>query len=154
MKFYVDTSVWGGHEDEEFEEWTIPFFAQARAGKFTIVLSDLTLRELTGAPERVRQLTDTIPDPFLETVTVSPEAEKLAKHYVAEGVLTPKFESDATHIALATILKVDSLVSWNFKHMVNFFRIRQYNSINLKYGYQTIDIRTPKEIIYEDPDRK
>ena len=154
MKFYVDTSVWGGHEDEEFEEWTIPFFTQARTGQFIIVLSDLTLRELAGAPERVRQLTDTIPDPFLETVTVTTEAEQLAKHYIAEGILTQKFESDATHIALATILKVDSLVSWNFKHMVNFFRIRQYNSINLKYGYQTIDIRTPKEIVYEDPGKK
>ena len=154
MKFYVDTSVWGGHEDEEFEEWTIPFFTQARTGQFIIVLSDLTLRELAGAPEKVRQLTDTIPDPFLEIVTVTTEAEQLAKHYIAEGVLTPKFESDATHIALATILKVDSLVSWNFKHMVNFFRIRQYNSINLKYDYQTIDIRTPKEIIYEDPSKK
>jgi hypothetical protein len=28
-------------------------------------------------------------------------------------------------------------------HMVNFFRIRQYNAINLKYGFSTIDIRTP-----------
>ena len=26
MKFYVDTSVWGGHDNDEFEEWTIPFF--------------------------------------------------------------------------------------------------------------------------------
>ena len=65
MKFYVDTSVWRGHEDEEFEEWTIPFFEQARAGKFTIVLSDLTLRELAPAPERIRLLTETIPDTFL-----------------------------------------------------------------------------------------
>lgn len=148
MKFYVDTSVWGGHEDEEFEEWTKPFFEQARQGRFSIVLTDLTLRELMAAPERVRTLTETIPEPFLELVTLSEEAEVLAAHYIEEGVLTPKFESDAQHIAMATILKVDSLVSWNFKHMVNFFRIRQYNSINLKFGYQTIDIRTPKEIVY------
>jgi hypothetical protein len=152
MKFYVDTSVWGGHEDEEFEEWTIPFFEQAREGKFAIVLSDLTLRELALAPERVRQLTETIPDPFLELVTLSLEAEQLAKHYITEGVLTPKFESDAQHIAMSTILKVDSLLSWNFKHMVNFFRIRQYNSINLKFGYQTIDIRTLKEVMYANED--
>ena len=152
MKFYVDTSVWGGHEDEEFEEWTIPFFEQARSGKFTIVLSDLTLRELIAAPERVRQLTATIPDPFLELITLTNEAEQLAKHYITEGVLTPKFESDAQHIAMSTILKVDSLISWNFKHMVNFFRIKQYNSINLKFGYQTIDIRTPKEVIYASED--
>ena len=32
--------------------------------------------------------------------------------------------------------------------MVKFFRIKQYNLINLKFGYQTIDIRTPKEVIY------
>ena len=144
MKFYVDTSVWGGHEDEEFEEWTVPFFEQARQGKFTI--------ELTPAPERVRNLTETIPEQFLELTSLTEEAEMLAGHYISEGVLTPKFRSDAQHIAMATILKVDSLVSWNFKHMVNFFRIRQYNSINLKFGYQTIDIRTPKEVIYGNED--
>jgi hypothetical protein len=154
MKFYVDTSVWGGHEDEEFEEWTVPFFEQARQGIFTIVLTDLTLRELTSAPERVRKLTQTIPDPFLELTTLTGEAEILTGHYINEGILTPKFESDAQHIAMATILKVDSLVSWNFKHMVNFFRIRQYNSINLKFGYQTIDIRTRKEVIYGNEDEK
>jgi hypothetical protein len=37
MKVYVDTSVWGGPEDKEFEQWTIPFFEQARQGKFSIV---------------------------------------------------------------------------------------------------------------------
>jgi hypothetical protein len=152
MKFYVDTSVWGGHEDDEFEEWTIPFFEQARTGKFTIVLSDLTLRELVPAPERVQLLTDTIPEPFLELITLTEEAELLAGPYISEGVLTPKYQSDAQHIAMATILKVHSLVSWNFKHMVNFFRIKQYNSINLKFGYQTIDIRTPKEVIYAGED--
>ncbi len=149
MKFYVDTSVWGGHEDEEFEEWTVPFFGQARLGKFTIVLSDLTLRELANAPEQIKFLTATIPDEFLELTTLTEEAEILAGHYINEGILTSKFESDAQHIAMSTILKVDSLIRWNFKHMVNFFRIKKYNSINLKFGYQTIDIRTPKEVIYE-----
>ena len=112
----------------------------------------MTLRELIQAPERVRNLTDTIPDEFLELTSLTEEAEILAGHYISEGILTPKFESDAQHIAMATILKVDSLVSWNFKHMVNFFRIKQYNSINLKFGYQTIDIRTPKEVIYGNED--
>jgi hypothetical protein len=102
MKFYVDTSVWGGHEDEEFEEWTVPFFEQARKGIFTIILTDLTLRELTSAPERVRKLTQTIPDPFLELTSLTGEAEILAGYYINEGFLTPKFESDAQHIAMAT----------------------------------------------------
>lgn len=92
MKFYVDTSVWCGHEDDEFEEWTVPFFEQARQGKFSIVLTDLTLRELMQAPERVRKLTETIPDQFLELTTLTEEAELLAGHYINEGVLTPKLK--------------------------------------------------------------
>ena len=150
MKFYVDTSVWGGHEDEEFKQWTVPFFEDAKKGKFVIVLSDVTLRELLQAPLQVRSLAESIPDGFLELVSLTEEHEILAHHYIEEAALTEKYESDAQHIAIATILKVDSLVSWNFKHMVNFFRIKQYNSINLKFGYSTIDIRSPKEITYDN----
>jgi hypothetical protein len=146
MKFYIDTSVWGGYADKEFSEWTIPFFEQAIEGRFTIVLSDVTIGELQKAPDAIRELPSIIPSDYLELVTITDEQSELANKYVNEGALTPKFYSDAQHIAIASIMKVDGLISWNFKHMVNFFRIRQYNSINLKFGYSTIDIRTPKEV--------
>src|SRR4051812_30494549 len=105
-----------------------------RAGKtrkITIVLSDVTLEELQEVPEKVRDLPTTIPPKFIETVTITDEQLTLAGHYIKEGALTQKYSSDAQHIAIASILKVDSLVSWNFRHMVNFFRIKQYNAINL-----------------------
>ncbi len=54
---------------------------------------------------------------------------------------------DWRHIATATIEKVDHLVSWNFKHIVNVFRIRGYNSVNIRNGYPQLDIRSPKEIV-------
>lgn len=131
MKFYVDTSVWGGYYDKEFSEWTIPFIEQARQGRFSIILSDVTLEELQNAPENVQNLPTTIAPLFVDLTTITEEQLTLASRYVTEGALTPKFYSDAQHIAMATILRVDSLVSWNFKHMVNFFRIKQYNAINL-----------------------
>ena len=137
---------------KEFTEWTIPFFEQAKQGKFTIVLSDVTIGELEKAPELIRELPTKIPSEYLELVTITEEQLELADKYIQEGALTPKFHSDAQHIAISSILKVDSLVSWNFKHMVNFFRIRQYNSVNLKFGYSTIDIRTPKEVTYGEQD--
>lgn len=149
MKFYIDTSVWGGYEDKEFSAWTIPFFEQAKQGRFIAVLSDVTIGELQRAPQPIRELPIAIPNEFIDLVSLTDEHLSLAEKYIMEGVLTDKFQTDAQHIAIATILKVDSLVSWNFKHMVNFFRIRQYNSINLKYGYSPIDIRTPKEVTYE-----
>jgi hypothetical protein len=37
------------------------------------------------------------------------------------------------------------------RHIVNLDRIRNYNSVNLKYGYRIIEIRTPKEVLeYEE----
>ena len=150
MKFYVDTSVWGGYYDKEFSNWTIPFIEQAREGRFTIIISDVTIGELQFAPLKVRDLLDTIPIEFIELVNINKEQLELAEKYVEEGALTPKFLSDAQHIAISSVLNVDSLVSWNFKHMVNFFRIKQYNTINRKFGHSTIDIRTPKEVTYAD----
>ena len=147
MKFYVDTSVWGGYFDNEFKEWTVPFIEQIKAGKCTAVISNITLGEIADAPKNVRNLVENIPPKFLEFVRLTDEQERLAEQYIKEGALTKKYFSDAQHIAISTILKVDSLASWNFRHMVNFFRIRQYNGINLKNGYSTIDIRTPKELM-------
>jgi len=52
---------------------------------------------------------------------------------------------------LATVYRIDVLASWNFKHIVNLDRIKGYNSINLRLGYPTIEIRSPLELInYED----
>jgi len=47
-------------------------------------------------------------------------------------------------------LQVDVLTSWNFKHIVNWRRIRLYNAVNLKEGYGMIDIRSPREVLDEE----
>ena len=60
-----------------------------------------------------------------------------------------KYLLDAQHIAMATLARVDVMVSWNFKHIVNLNRIRLYNSVNLKLGYPMIDIRSPREVLDE-----
>lgn len=57
---------------------------------------------------------------------------------------------DSQHIAIATINKVDVLVSWNFKHIVNLQKIRLYNAVNLRCGYPMLEIRTPLEVINEN----
>ena len=149
MRFYLDTSVFGGFFDKEFEADTQNLFAEIANGRFSVVVSELTTQELLEAPDAVRNLLAQVPSTNLDIVSVSDEALALAERYVQEGALTEKFISDAQHNAVATIARVDSLVSWNFKHMVNFFRIRQYNAINLKNGYSLIDIRSPREVLYE-----
>ncbi len=46
--------------------------------------------------------------------------------------------------------RVDVLVSWNFKHIVNLQRIHGYNSVNLRQGYPIIEIRTPREVLSDE----
>jgi hypothetical protein len=75
----------------------------------------------------------------------------LAESYVREKVLGQASLNDAYHIAISSVNRLDCLISWNFKHIVNFDKIRLFNSINLKLGYPLIDIRTPLEFLkYED----
>lgn len=38
----------------------------------------------------------------------------------------------------------------DFKHIVNLERIRGYNSINFREGYQMTEIRTPNEIFRDE----
>ena len=80
-------------------------------------------------------------------IEVTPEALELAQSYIRENVVGQTSLDDCIHIAMATLNKVDHLVSWNFKHIVNVYRIRGYNSVNLRLGYATLDIRSPKEIV-------
>ena len=80
-------------------------------------------------------------------IELTEEAIKLADTYIAEKVVGKTSLEDCRHIAMATIDKVDVLASWNFKHIVNLDKIKGYNSVNLKLGYQMIEIRSPKDLI-------
>jgi predicted nucleic acid-binding protein len=147
QRFYFDTSVFGGLFDTEFEEETTLLFERVSLGQIKCVYSNLTESELTNAPERVRDFFENLKDELKEKVLVTPEALKLAQTYVDEKVVGETSLDDCVHIATATLNKVDMLVSWNFRHIVNVYRIRGYNSINLRLGHGTLEIHSPKEIV-------
>ncbi|MDD4969606.1 MAG: PIN domain-containing protein [Paludibacter sp.] len=151
QRFYFDTSVFGGVFDKEFEEVTLQLFERVKLEEIICVFSDLTETELVNAPENVRDYFKSLPNESTERAEVNDEILTLASKYIEEKVVGLTSFDDCVHIATATICKVDILVSWNFKHIVNVYRIRGYNSINLRMNYPTLEIRSPKEIIeYED----
>ncbi len=78
------------------------------------------------------------------------EIRNLADRYIESGALPKGMRSDALHIAAATVAGVDVLASWNFRHMVNLWRIRQYSEVNRRMGYPPVEIRTPKELEHEE----
>ena len=149
MRIYVDTSVFGGCFDPEFDVWSNRIVDLFKIGKYKAVISEVSKFELKFAPLHIRQILTDIPNKNLEIAKLSKEAIELSEHYLKERIVSKKSLADTQHIAIATVQQVDLLVSWNFKHIVNFDKIRLYNSVNLKYGYKLLEIRNPRDLTDE-----
>ena len=147
MRLYLDTSVFGGYFEPEFEAWTKPLFGKIKSGDHTLLHSPLVRIELQDAPARVRELFESIPKNSLETIETNEQVDDLALEYIKAKVVGATSFADCQHIALASLVRADVLVSWNFKHIVSVPRIRGYNSVNLRLGLQLLDIRTPIELL-------
>lgn len=147
QRIYLDTSVFGGYFDSEFEEFTKPLFDRIKNSEFKVLLSAVLQKELEPAPENIVKLITGLKSEYIEFLEENDEVVDLATEYIIEKVVGETSFPDCLHIALATINRADILVSWNFKHIVNVERIRGYNSINIKNGYNQLDIRSPRELI-------
>lgn len=145
LKVYIDTSVIGGLFDKEFEKYSKKLFKYFDNDIYTPVLSTIVLKELEQAPKHVRDAINKIKK--IEILELSEEVENLALKYLSENIISEKYLDDALHIAISTVNKIDVLVSWNFKHIVNLNKIHQFNSVNLKNSYNILEIRSPMEVL-------
>ncbi len=147
LRIYLDTSVFGGCFDEEFSKASQKLFEEIREGRFKLLLSTTVIEKLKNAPIHDRQLLNDLPDDSIERVILSDEMEYLRDAYVEAGVVGLSSLIDAEHVAAATVVKADLIVSWNFKHIVQYKKIRGYHPVNLMQGYGVISIHTPQEVI-------
>ena len=146
LRIYVDSSVIGGCFDPEFEKWSNGLFRDFHVGTLHPVVSEIVDAEMEDAPYKVRDKFTELLALEPEMLNVSQEAIALATEYLKGNIISLDYRDDALHIALATIAQVDILVSWNFKHIVNFGKIRQFNVVNMGLGYNTIQIYSPREV--------
>lgn len=121
-----------------------------RDGRIVAVVSNLVAEELEDAPPRVRELFTSLPSKSIRRVRVTEQVLELRNAYLSAGVLGSKSRADATHVAMATIDRVDAIVSWNFKHIVRVEKIRAFNQINLATGYGLITILSPEDVRPDD----
>jgi hypothetical protein len=149
IRVYADASVYGGVFDEEFDAASRGFFDCVRAGQFRLVVSTIVRDELENAPEQVRTLFEELRQ-IAEAVDIDEDCVRLQQAYLAAGIVGQKWETDAMHVAIATESQCAVIVSWNFKHMVNFRKIPLYNGVNLAHGYNPIAIHTPREVTADE----
>ena len=146
QRIYIDTSVIGGCFDPEFAEWSNGLLQDFRNGTFQPLLSEVIGAEIEDAPDEVQVVYAELIALNAEVLTVEESALELADEYQKRGILTSNFYDDGLHIALATVAEADLLVSWNFKHIVRFDKIRLFNAVNIEFGYRPLQIFSPREV--------
>ena len=153
LRLYLDSSILGWSlnrgNPSRFAEANL-LLQQITDGKFIGAYSWVSVQEIDAAPEQIAQkLWQKVEGAKLKRVSVrlKRQAEELAQTYCAKGIVPSDFETDALHIAIATIWKADALVSYNFGHIVNLATMVAVNEVNRSRNLQEIFLCQPQEVI-------
>lgn len=151
LRIYLDTSVIS-HLDApdvlEKQEDTRKLWNSIHAGKYEAFISPVTIAELMNCAEPKRSaLLERLGDIDYVELPETEEVTDLATQYLKAEILRPKSFDDCQHIAYACVHGCDMIVSWNFKHMVNYKTISGVKSVNALAGYREMPIYTPTMLI-------
>ena len=109
--------------------------------------------ELVKAPEAVRSLFAEMVA-YIDVLEPSAEAEALQEAYLDAKVVAGAHKRDAFHVASATVSGCALILSWNFKHIVNYRRVPLYNAVNVSAGYRPITICSPLESVSDEDEEE
>ena len=146
-RLYLDTSVYGGCFDPEFEVASKQVISLVRTGTVVAVVSSLVLEELSQAPLPVYETYNALPLVNLERIEFNVTSRLLFDAYWQAGFVTRRAIVDARHVATATVDRAFAIVSWNFRDIVHPDKIQWYNAINIAFGYPALKILSPREVI-------
>jgi len=151
LKIYLDTSVISHLDAQDTPDKmneTRKLWDDIKTGKYRVMVSDIAIDELERCKEpKLSYLRSLLSEIQYTDIDRIPEAERLCKLYCEVGGLPPKSRLDAMHIAMATVYECNVILSWNFKHIVNFRAMTAVDSVNLKEGYAPIRILSPTMLL-------
>jgi len=130
-----------------FRRITRDFFRKTRKPDYELATSDITIREIRGAPALMRVRLDRILVAFeIKVWKTDHRVRDLAAKYVAAKVIPAVADLDAQHVAAASILNMDALVSWNLRHIVNLRTKLAVQRINSDQRVHTPSLIRPDEV--------
>ncbi|MFN5630322.1 MAG: PIN domain protein, partial [Bacteroidota bacterium] len=97
-RIYLDTSIFGGYFEPEFELWIKVLFDRIAKRDFKVIISRLTDIELENAPKQVKDLANTLQKENIEWIDITNESILLANKYLEEKVVGQTSQSDCIHI--------------------------------------------------------
>jgi hypothetical protein len=110
------------------------------------VLQEARLGDAKMADQRLEILSR------LPRLELTEEVGTLAHHLIQAGLVPEKAASDAIHIAVASVHRMNYLVTWNFKHIANPFIRDRLRSVVAGAGFQLPVMCSPEELIQYDED--
>jgi predicted nucleic acid-binding protein len=153
IKVYLDTSTIShlfAEDTPEKMEDTNRLWKDLAKGQYEVYISQTVLAEISKCPEPKRgRMLIRLRELKFEVLEPTDEVRELGFVYIDEGVLNEKNFDDCLHIAYAVIYNCDVIVSWNFKHLVNFRTINRVKIVNSINGYSEIGIISPTMLIEE-----
>ena len=83
----------------------------------------------------------------LKCLEYGKEALELAQKFLAGAAIPETSFDDATHVAIATIAKMDCLATWNCRHINNPLALPKIHAICENNGYNCPIIGTPEQLM-------
>ena len=146
---YLETSVIGAYLDngEPFRrDMTIRWW-EHELSEYRAFSSILVRRELEHLKEPHRSAYLNLLEP-LEELSLPDEAAILTEGYISRGIFHRKYTGDAMHVALASVYKIDYLVTWNFGHIANVRKQARVRLFNAAAGFFVPMIVTPEFLVH------
>ncbi|PIR90282.1 hypothetical protein COU05_02605 [bacterium (Candidatus Gribaldobacteria) CG10_big_fil_rev_8_21_14_0_10_37_21] len=144
LKIYLDTSVISTLDDERMPErqaLTKTFWRDIY--NFDVYISEVTIKEIKQIPAINKRTKLLAISKKFKILDLSRKAEEFALQYIKQKVIPSQFINDGIHLAIATVNRLDVLVSWNCKHLVNLKTRKAANLINKSCGYKEIELIEP-----------
>jgi len=142
LKIYLDTSVISAYFDQQKPVRQIITQKWFQHDIKTVLpyISALVLDEINANPDEVlrEKMLYLVDSASINVLDINDDILKLARFY--REAIIPREINDSIHIAAATYYKMNAVVSWNFKHIVNLKTIKAIHEINMKNGYSVIEI--------------
>ena len=128
---------------------THKLFKAIEMGKYQAYTSKYVHDEIIkDTSSKFLKMNDLIDKYVKNIINYDQQAMDLANIYIENSIIPAKYIWDANHIAIATINKLDFLVSYNMSHIIKLKTMIGTGFINLHHDYQLIGLCTPSEVIY------
>ncbi len=143
-KLYLDTSIPSAFFDtyKPVRQLITQKWFEYEASSYDLYISALTIEEINKLKNQVKlqNIRNLLVSSNISMLDLTDEAITLGEEYIQGGAIPESEPEDAYHIAISTVNGIEALASWNFKHIVSINPIRKIHEINLKRGYQIVEI--------------